>query len=99
MSDLARDVRLAVDTGKVALGSREVDRAVLRNTAKVVIAAERARKDKLDDIIHMCAVANIRLLKFDATSNGLGTVCGKPYPVVAVAIIEPGNSNIINEKY
>ena len=39
MSDLARDIRLAVDTGKVAIGSKEVQGSVERNSAKLVIVA------------------------------------------------------------
>jgi large subunit ribosomal protein L30e len=99
MSDLARDIRLAVDTGKVAIGSKEVQGSVERNSAKLVIVAANGKKDAIMDIAHICSIANIKLIKYDATSTNLGVVCGKPYTINALAVIEPGNSNILNESY
>jgi large subunit ribosomal protein L30e len=99
MADLARDIRLAVDTGKVALGYREVAKSISEDKAKVVVVAEKGDKDMVNDIIHLCSVSGIKLLKFSDGSIELGTVCGKPYSVNAVAIIDQGHSNIFNENY
>ena len=99
MSDIARDIRLAVDTGKVALGTNEVVKAINSNGAKLVIVAGKGRKDILEDISHACTIANVKFIKFSQGSMELGTVCGKPYPINSVAVIEPGNSNILNEEY
>ncbi len=99
MADLNRDLRLAVDTGKVIIGTREVGKAISENNAKLVIIASAGKKDDVDDISHMCGVSGIKAIKFDGGSMNLGTVCGKPYSINAVAILEPGNSNILNENY
>jgi len=49
--------------------------------------------------VHMCNIAGIKLIKFNENSLELGTICGKPYSVNALAIIDQGNSNILNESY
>jgi large subunit ribosomal protein L30e len=99
LADLSNDVRLAVDTGKVSLGYREVMKSVSTNTAKVVVVAEKGKKSIVDDINHACKIAGIKLLSFKGGSLELGTVCGKPYSVNSLAVIEAGNSSIINEQY
>ena len=99
MADLTNDIRLAVDTGKVSLGYREVIKAVNTNSAKVVVVAEKGKKSIIEDINHMCKIAGIRLIKFKGGSMELGTVCGRPYSVNSLSVIEPGNSNIVNEEY
>ena len=99
MADLSSDVRLAVDTGKVSLGYREVIKAVNTNSAKAIVVADSGKKSIVDDINHVCKIAGIRLISFKGGSLKLGTVCGKPYSVNSLAIIDAGNSNIINEEY
>ncbi|MGI0141506.1 MAG: 50S ribosomal protein L30e [Candidatus Micrarchaeales archaeon] len=99
MGDLVKDLRLAVDTGKVALGTKEVMRALSSNHAKLVVVAGKGEKHAVDDISHTCTVASIKIIKYKESSLQLGTVCGKPYSVNAVAIMEPGNSNILEEEY
>ena len=99
MGDLVKDIRLAVDTGKVVLGVNEVSKAVSTDKAKLVIIAAKGKKDVVADLSHNCSVANIKLIKFKEGSLELGTVCGKPYSVNAVAVMEPGNSKILEEEY
>ena len=99
LADLSNDVRLAEDTGKVSLGYREVIKAVNTNSAKVVVVAEKGKKSIIDDINHVCKIAGIKLVSFNGGSLELGTVCGKPYSVNSLAIIEEGNSKIVTEEY
>lgn len=99
MSDLVKDIRLAVDTGKVAIGANEVMKAISADKAKLVIVATKGKKETIADISHSCSVGEIKLIKFKETSLQLGTVCGKPYSVNAIAVMESGNSNILNEEY
>ncbi|MDE1861093.1 MAG: 50S ribosomal protein L30e [Candidatus Micrarchaeota archaeon] len=99
MSDLNNDVRLAVDTGKVNLGYREVLRAIHDNKAKTVVLAAKGKKDIINDINHLCRIAGIRTIMFGGNSVELGAICGKPYSINSLAILDPGNSNVLNETY
>jgi len=99
MADLLRDIRLAVDTGEVALGSRTAAKAVSDDKAKLVVVAAKGKRKIVEDMLHNSAVAGIKAIKYDGSAVELGTACGKPYPVNVLAIINPGNSNILNESY
>jgi large subunit ribosomal protein L30e len=96
MADLENNIRLAVDSGKVALGINKVANTIESNVAKLVVVASKGKGGSVEDIKHLSKVANVRLLTYDGTSMELGTVCGKPYSVSALAVIEPGNSKILD---
>lgn len=97
MKDLNNDVRMAVTTGKVSLGHKEVVRSIANNSAKMVVVAEKGRKDMKEDILHVCKVAEVKAVSFDGNSLELGAICGKPYSVNSLAVIEAGKSEILNE--
>ena len=99
MADLNKDLRLAVDTGSVVIGTEETMKAVSGNRAKLVVVSTKGKAETLADIAHQCNVAGIKLVKFNGNSVELGTVCGKPYSVNSLAVIEPGNSKILSEDY
>lgn len=93
------DLRLAVDTGSVALGTEQTTKAISGNKAKLVVVTSRGRADATADIAHLCGVANIKVVRFKGSSMELGTVCGKPYSINSLAVLEPGNSKILEETY
>jgi large subunit ribosomal protein L30e len=99
MADLIRDLRLAVDTGNVVIGPKEVLKVVVSNAAKLIIIAEKGKKGSVEDIAHMCGVAGIKMIKYAGGSMALGTACGKPYSVNAIAVLDQGHSQILSESY
>ncbi len=99
MSDLNNDLRLVIDTGKVIFGSREVERAVNSAQAKAIVVALKGKKEIVADLMHVCKIAGIRTIAFNGNSLELAALCGKPHSVNALAIIEPGNSGILNAEY
>lgn len=88
-----------MDTGKVTLGNRSVMRAISDSSAQAVVIAAKGKKEIIEDIIHVCGVAQVKVLKFKGNSLELGATCGKPYSVNALAVISAGNSGILNENY
>lgn len=88
-----------MDTGKVILGNREVMRSMSDSSALAIIVASKGKKSIIEDISHLCSVSGVKLLKFSGNSLELGALCGKPHSVNALAIIEAGSSNILNENY
>jgi large subunit ribosomal protein L30e len=95
MVDLSNDIRLAVDSGKVVLGLKEVEESIRNNTAKLVVIASINKKEISQDIMHVTGIANIKTAVYDGNSVQLGAVCGKPYSVSVLSVIEPGNSKIL----
>ena len=97
MANISGSIRLAVDSGDVALGIRSALAAIKNNTAKLIIVASENKKGRIGDIEHLAKLANLRVYKFEGNSMNLGAVCGKPYSVSVLAIIDAGNSNLLNE--
>ena len=97
MADIANDIRLAVDSGKAALGINSVIDSIKNDTAKLLVVASKNRGDNVQDIAHMAKISNIRVVMFEGTSMELGAICGKPFSVSAVSIIEQGNSKILDD--
>jgi large subunit ribosomal protein L30e len=98
MADLANNIRLAVDSGKVALGVNKVMDSIRENNAKLIVVAAKNKPQILQDIQHITKVSNIKTLTFDGNSVELGAVCGKPYSVSVLAVIEEGHSKIFEEQ-
>ena len=99
MSDLNNDIRLVVDTGKISFGSKSTVRAMSENAALAIIIAEKGKNEIITDITHLCGISKMKLIKFDGNPVELGALCGKPYSVNALAIMDPGSSNILKEEY
>jgi large subunit ribosomal protein L30e len=97
MADLSNDIRLAVDSGKTALGLNSVMDSIKENDAKLIIIASKNKKQNMGDIQHMADIAGIKIIKFEGNPVELGAVCGKPFSVSTLSIIEPGNSSILKE--
>ncbi len=99
MADLASDIRLAVDSGRAALGINEVVHSIKGSDAKLVVAAEKNKAENLRDVMHMAKIAGIKVLIYPGNSMELGAVCGKPYSVSVLSVSEQGNSKILEEDY
>ncbi|MGC8495682.1 MAG: 50S ribosomal protein L30e [Candidatus Micrarchaeia archaeon] len=97
MVELNNGIRLAVDSGKVAIGANKVVDSIKANEAKLVVVAKKGDKVIIEDITHMAKISDIKVVEFDGDSMQLGAVCGKPFSVSALSIIEQGNSSILDE--
>jgi large subunit ribosomal protein L30e len=93
---LSSAVRLAVESGKVEFGSRSAIRALLTGESKAVIIAKNAPKILKEDTRKYGHLSNIPVIDFDGSSRELGSVCGKPFPVLMLAVYEEGVSPILS---
>ncbi len=94
--DINKAIRTAVDTGKVILGSKRTIKFVKHGEGKLVILADKIPKDIEEDIEYYAKLSNIPVYKHNITSLELGAVCGKPFPVAALLIVDEGLSNIMD---
>jgi len=92
--DLEKALRKALKTGKVYLGSKRTIKALKRGEAKMVIVATNCPKEirgKIDKVNKNM----VPVLVYNGTNMELGAICGKPFSVAALAIIEAGESEIL----
>ena len=94
--DIVREIQTAVRTGKVIFGSRETITAVANGKAKLVIIASNAPQEVKRDLGKYCKISGTPIYQFPGTSWDLGAICNKPFMIAAMAVIDPGESNIMD---
>jgi large subunit ribosomal protein L30e len=91
MINIDRALRSSIRTGKVVLGSNRTVEAGLNGQAKLIICAEDCPHDvraQLDSI-------DLPLYGYQGMGKDLGSPCGRPFSVATLAVIEPGESEIM----
>ena len=92
--DVERAIRVAVDTGKVYLGRKRTLGAVRNKEVKLVVVANNCPQDVKGDLLRYAELAGIPVYEYPGTSLELGAVCGKPYVVSMLGVVEAGDSDI-----
>lgn len=94
--DLKTALTTAIKTGKVLLGTNRTEKVLLTGNPKLVILSNECKER--EKIKYFCKLANVECKILDIPTLSLGALCGKPFPVSALAIINPGDSNILDIK-
>jgi len=95
MSSVDHELRLALSTGKVHLGSKTAVREMRRGRARMAILSSNCPAENAKAIETYGRLSEIPVLTHAKDSVDLGVLCGKPYPVSAMVISDPGDSNIL----
>lgn len=93
--DANKEIRRAVDTGKVEFGFKQAEKNVLKGNAKLIILSSNAQKRNKEKIMQHCSVAGIPFFEFSGTAVELGNVCGKPFVVSCLSVESQGKSNVL----
>ncbi len=89
-------LKIAIRTGKVILGSKRTIQLAKLGKAKVIVVAANAPPKIKEDIMYYAKLSNIPVYIYEGSSVELGAICGKPFTVAALAIIDVGDSNILD---
>lgn len=95
MTDIGRELQVAMNTGRVVIGFEETKKAVLAGTPKMVILAANAPRWARDDIEYYARLAGIPVFIFPGSSIELGAAAKRPHRIMALAVIDPGQSEIL----
>ncbi len=90
MIDVVRALKTAATTGDVRFGLAETKKSVKKGEAKMVVVSNNC-PDK-----SVVSGSSPKFLVFNGTNVELGNACGKPFPISALAIVSPGESNILS---
>ncbi len=96
MLDIDKALKTAVRTGKVSLGSRVVLDAARAGRARLILVASNCPENVLSIVQHYAGMSNIPVHSYAGSKLDLGIACGKPFGVSAVAIRDPGDSDILS---
>jgi len=91
MVDIARALKTAATTGDVRFGLAETKKTIKKGEAKLVVISNNCPEKDV-----MTSGSNPKVLVFEGTNVELGSACGKPFPISALAIVNPGESNILS---
>ena len=90
--DLAHALKVALETGKVKLGVHETLAAANAKKAKLLIVAKSCPDEKLRT---ERSLGKVPVYHYEGSAVELGQACGKPFPISAMAILDPGSSAIL----
>jgi len=96
--DVNIEIRRAVDTGKVDFGEKQTEKNILKGNGELIIISSNAKKLLKERLEHYSKLSEIPFYKFPGTSNELGSVCGKPFAVSVMTVLNKGKSKIIEIK-
>ncbi|MGC9112440.1 50S ribosomal protein L30e [Acidilobus sp.] len=91
-----RELKAAAKSGKLSLGARRALKLLLKNQAKGIIVADNAPSDVRKNIESLANINGVPLYVYKGTSADLGSLIGKPFKVSVIAILNPGDSRILD---
>jgi len=87
--DIGRALKSAITTGKVEFGVDQTEKAIKAGKAQMVILSRNCPSKMLTGDI------GVKVHIFEGNNMELGALCGKPFSVSALAVIDKGSSNIL----
>ena len=93
--DVAKAIRLCVDSGKVKMGAKTALKATLLGEPKLLVIAANAPADEAGDLKSAARHSKVPVMNYSGSSIELGVACGKPFPVSALAVISEGDSSLL----
>lgn len=93
--DVNKQLQICVKTGKVTLGVKEALDAARFAKAKLLILASNCPAQYRMDITQYAKQSSVPIFNYAGNSIDLGSACLKPFVVAALAIGEPGDSEIL----
>jgi large subunit ribosomal protein L30e len=91
--DLAHALKLALQTGKVRLGVTEALAAAQAKQARLLVVSSTCPEPKL---VGHPRFDKIPIYPYPGSAVELGAACGKPFPISALAVVDPGSSAILS---
>ncbi len=90
-----QEVRNAIDTGNIIIGANQAKKECLIGEPKLLIVSSTVDPQNRDLFRHYAKLLGINLIEYPEGSNELGSVCGKPFGISIIAIINEGKSSIL----
>jgi len=87
--DISRALKSAIITGKVEFGVDQTEKAIKAGTAQMIILSRNCPSKILTGNV------GVKVHVYEGNNMELGALCGKPFSVSALAVIDKGSSNIL----
>ena len=87
--DISRALKAAITTGRVEFGIDQTEKAIKAGKAQMIILSRNCPSKMLTEN------SDVKVHVFEGNNMELGALCGKPFSVSALAVIDKGSSNIL----
>jgi large subunit ribosomal protein L30e len=95
MIDVNREIRRAVDTGKVLFGAEQSEKSILKGKGRLIIIADNVPERVGDRLVPLAESSGIPVYRFNDGSRKLGSLCGKPFSVSVMSVMDEGKSKVM----
>jgi large subunit ribosomal protein L30e len=93
--DANKEIRRAVDTGKVTFGYKECRKKILAGEGEMVIVVKNMPHNEKETLKQTANIASKKFYEYADTGLVLGSVCGKPFVVSAILVLDAGKSKVL----
>lgn len=91
--DFNVSLRKAIKTGNVILGRNKTEETIQQGNARLIILAKNSPESFKQFALQK---EGLPVHIYEGSSMQLGKACGKPFLVSALAVIDPGESDILS---
>jgi large subunit ribosomal protein L30e len=93
--DVKKQINTAMESGNVILGSNKTVDALLTGKPKLVLMASNCPKSQREAIAYYSALSGVKCVTVKENSMELGSGCGRPHHLSALAVLDEGESSIL----
>ena len=90
-----RELKVALRTGKVVFGSREVLKLISAGKGKLVIIASNCPELIREQIEYYAKLSGTLIYHAPYTSVEIGEMCQRKHPISSLLVLEEGESEIL----
>ena len=93
--DVSKEIRRAVDTGKVIFGTKQSEKSLKNGSGKLIIIANNTPALVKEKLLSFAESGNTVPYIFEESGIELGSVCGKPFPISVMIIEDARKSKVL----
>jgi len=93
--DFNISLRRAIKTGEVILGQNKTEHCINEGRAQMVVIAGNCPENYK---AALTSKTDLFVYTYEGSSVQLGKACGKPFMVSALAVVDPGESDLLSLK-
>jgi len=83
---ITNDIQSAIKANKAIIGYKKTIKNIKTGDVKVIVMANNMPENMRKEIEHNAKISGTKVEIFSGNSKELGVVCGKPFPISAMAI-------------
>ncbi len=95
MKALKTEINDAMKTGKIVIGAKSVSRALLNSNPRLILVSSNCPDRIKEEIIYYSRLSKVPYKMLPNDSLELGSMCGRPFPILTLGVINEGESGIL----